>query len=176
MPLKVRALRMNFPAYFKLKATSLSCRESSRIQRLKETDPIWSWICSSLSQLDPWGSEVRESWSCYVHVLCTFQKWILFTSRNIFSWKDGLNEPRKKERGTAGEAWKGLCIHAKSRQSCLTLCNPVYCSLPGSSVHGILQAKRQLEWVVMPSPRGSSQPRDWTASFVSCIGRWVIYH
>ena len=43
--------------------------------------------------------------------------------------------------------------------SFLTLCNPVDCSLPGSPVHGILQA-RILEWVAMPSSRGSSQPRD----------------
>ena len=46
-------------------------------------------------------------------------------------------------------------------QSCLTLCNPMGCSLPGSSVHGILQA-RILEWVAMPFSRGSSQCRDWT--------------
>ena len=45
-------------------------------------------------------------------------------------------------------------------QSCLTLCNPIDCSPPGSSVHGILQA-RILEWVAMSSSRGSSQPRDW---------------
>ena len=50
-------------------------------------------------------------------------------------------------------------------QSCPTLCNPMECSPPGSSVHGILQA-RILEGVVMSSSRGSSQPRDWTQ--VSC--------
>ena len=50
-------------------------------------------------------------------------------------------------------------------QSCLTLHNPLDCSPPGSSVHGILQA-RILEWVVMLS-RGSPQPRDRTQ--VSCI-------
>ena len=45
------------------------------------------------------------------------------------------------------------------------------CSPPGSSVHGILQA-RILEWVVLPSSRGSSQPRDRTlVSSVSCIDR-----
>ena len=44
-------------------------------------------------------------------------------------------------------------------QSCLTLCDPVDCSLSGPSVHGILQA-RILEWVAMPSSRGSSQTRD----------------
>jgi len=40
-------------------------------------------------------------------------------------------------------------------QSCLTLCNPMDCSLPGSSVHGILQA-RILEWVAIPFSRGFS--------------------
>ena len=46
-------------------------------------------------------------------------------------------------------------------QSCLTLCDPVDCSPPGSSVHGILQA-RILEWVAISFSRGSFQPRDWT--------------
>ena len=44
-------------------------------------------------------------------------------------------------------------------QSCPTLCDPMDCSPPGSSVHGILQA-RILQWVALPSSRGSSQPRD----------------
>ena len=69
----------------------------------------------------------------------------------------------------------GLCMCAKSLQSCLTLCDPVDHSLPGSTVHGILQA-RILEWIAMPSSRGSSQLRDWTyTSFVSCIGRRFLY-
>ena len=51
-------------------------------------------------------------------------------------------------------------------QSCPTHCSPMDCSLPGSSVHGILQA-RILEWVAISFSRGSSQPRDWT--WVSCI-------
>ena len=44
-------------------------------------------------------------------------------------------------------------------QSCPTLCNPMDCSLPGSSLHGILQA-RVLEWVAIAFSRGSSRPRD----------------
>ena len=44
-------------------------------------------------------------------------------------------------------------------QSCPTLCNPMDYGPPGSSVHGILQA-RTLEWVAMPFSRGSSQTRD----------------
>ena len=68
------------------------------------------------------------------------------------------------------------CMHAKSPQSCLTLCNSMNCSPPGSFVHGTLQA-RILEWVSMPSSRGSSQPRDRIyVSFVSCTGRQVLYH
>ena len=62
-----------------------------------------------------------------------------------------------------------MCIHAKSLQSCLTFCNPMDCSLPGSSIHGILQA-RILGCFAMPSSRGSSQPRDWTRiSYASCF-------
>ena len=47
------------------------------------------------------------------------------------------------------------CMHAKSIQLCLTLCDPTDCSSPGSSVPGISQT-RILEWVAMPSSRGSS--------------------
>ena len=53
---------------------------------------------------------------------------------------------------------------AKSHQSYPTLCDPMDCSLPGSSVHGILQA-RILEWVAISSSRVSSQPRVKSVSF-----------
>ena len=61
-------------------------------------------------------------------------------------------------------------MRAKSLQSCLILCNTMGCSPPGSSVHGILKA-RILEWVAMPSSRGSSQPRD---RLLHC--RRILYH
>ena len=51
-------------------------------------------------------------------------------------------------------------------QSCPTLCDPMDCSPPGSSVHGLLQA-RILEWIAIPFSRGSSRPRDGTQAF--CI-------
>ena len=54
-----------------------------------------------------------------------------------------------------------ICMHAKSLQLCPTLCDPMDYSPPGSSVHGILQA-RILMWVAVPSCRGSSPPRDQT--------------
>ena len=50
-------------------------------------------------------------------------------------------------------------------QSCLTLCDPMDCSLPGFSIHGTFQA-RILEWVAISFSRRSSWPRDWT--WVSC--------
>ena len=55
---------------------------------------------------------------------------------------------------------------AKSLQLCLTVCDSMDYSLPGSSVHGILQATI-LEWVAMPSSRESSLPRDEPVSLMS---------
>ena len=61
-----------------------------------------------------------------------------------------------------------------SAQSCLTLCSPMDCSPPGSSVHGI---SRQEYRVAISSSRGSSQPKDQIhVSCVSCIGRSTLYH
>ena len=71
-----------------------------------------------------------------------------------------------------------ICVRmcAKSLQSCSTLWDPMEYSLPSTSVHGILQA-RILEWVAVPSSRGSSQPMDGTCiSYVSCTGRQILYH
>ena len=58
-------------------------------------------------------------------------------------------------------------------QSCLTVCDPMDCSPPGSSVHRILQA-RILEWVAIFFSRGSFQPRNQT--HISCIGRQILHH
>ena len=77
------------------------------------------------------------------------------------------------------EAWHaevcvGVC--AKSFQSCQTLCNSVDCSLPGFSVHGILQT-RTLEWVAMPSSRDLPDPGIKPASLMSPeLARRVLYH
>ena len=63
-------------------------------------------------------------------------------------------------------------MRAKSLQSCLTLCDPTDCSPPGSSVHGTSQA-RKLEWVAMPSSRGSSSPRDQTHGLLHLL-HWQV--
>ena len=68
-----------------------------------------------------------------------------------------------------------MTLHAKSLQLCPTLGDPMDCSPPGSSVRGILQA-RILEWVAMPSSRGSSRPRDQSrVSCISRVGRQILY-
>ena len=59
-----------------------------------------------------------------------------------------------------------FCMHAKLLHSCLALGHPTDCSLPGSSLHGILKA-RIPEWVAMPSSTGSSRLRDRTCG--SCF-------
>ena len=67
-------------------------------------------------------------------------------------------------------------VCAKLLQLCPTLCDLMDCSPAGSSVHEILQA-RILEWIAMPSSKGSSRPRDKTQVFyVSCSGRWILCH
>ena len=71
-----------------------------------------------------------------------------------------LSEPPGKPR------FIGAAAAAKSLQSCLTMCNPIDSSPPGSTIRGILQA-RTLEWVAISFSRRSSWPRDWTPG--SCI-------
>ena len=59
----------------------------------------------------------------------------------------------------AGSGCLSMCVRAKLLQLYAALCDPMDHSPPGSSVHGDSQA-RILEWVAMPSSRGSSQSRD----------------
>ena len=73
---------------------------------------------------------------------------------------------------------KSMCVPAESLQSCTTVCDPMDCSPlgPGSSVHAILQVQI-LEKVAISFSRGSAQPTDQTqVSYVSCIGRQILYH
>ena len=106
-------------------------------------------------------------------------------------WAAQLLQPPEKSmrflKGAFPTAWgRGLGWEAESRcvsatcakllSLCPTLCDPTDCSPPGSSAHGLLQA-RIVEWVTMTSSRGSSHPRDGTrVSYVSCSGRQVLYH
>ena len=64
-----------------------------------------------------------------------------------------------------------VCVCVVVTQSCPNLCDPMDCSPPGSSVHGICQA-RILKWISIPFAKESSQRRDW--SRVSCIAGWFL--
>ena len=116
-----------------------------------------------------------ESISCSI---VSYSLWPHGPTRLLCSW-----DSPSKNSGVACHSLlqgifltQGACLPAKSLQSHPTLCDPMDCSSPGFSVHGILQA-RILEWVPMPSSRGSSQPMDQAlVCYVSCIGRWVLYH
>ena len=77
-------------------------------------------------------------------------RWVTIPFFKASSWPRDQKKERKSE----------------VTQSCPTLCGPVDCSPPGSSIHGIFQA-RVLEWVAISFSRESSWPRDRT--YVSCI-------
>ena len=104
------------------------------------------------------------------HKRYTWKVWILWDVNSVsinLLWKVSEQGHRQILRSMHG------CMLLL--KSCPTLCNPVDQSPPGSSVHGILQA-RILAWVAMPSSRGSSRPRDRTrVSSVSRTGRWVLH-
>ena len=97
---------------------------------------------------------------------------VLNSKERGFQWEPHLSTRKGILRTVEGEGGFSLqtCSPMKVKvlviQSCLTLCNPMDCSLSGPSVHGILQP-RTLEWVAMPFSSGSSWPRDQTQ--VSCI-------
>ena len=70
-----------------------------------------------------------------------------------------ITPPRARGKSSVSHFWSES--ESEVTQSCPTLCNPMDCSLPGSSVHGIFQTKI-LEWVAIAFTRRSSWPRDWT--------------
>ena len=74
------------------------------------------------------------------------------------AWRAAVHGVAKSQTRLSGETELRTLV-CMSAQSCLTLCDPMDCSSPGSSVQGILQA-RILKWAAISSFRGSSQPRD----------------
>ena len=126
-------------------------------------------------------SEVFFSYFTAYHILtdysteCAFLCVFFFLAIHLFSKRDCTNSHCITSFFRTDTYCLSNC-QGEVAQSCPTLCNPVDCSLPGSSVHGILQA-RILEYVAISFSRESSWPRDQTCvSYVSCIGRWVLYH
>ena len=100
--------------------------------------------------LCPWGSPGKNT-----GVGCHFLFQGIFLTQGL---NPGFLHCRRMLYLWATGIWK---VKVKVDQLCLTLCETVDYSRPGSSVHGMLQA-RTLEWVAIPFSRGSSWPRDWT--------------
>ena len=125
---------------------------------------------------------------CCYPILCPFHKKIIFISKmkclrlretqyttlghTVWMWQkvriqiwDHVTSEAKhlpsKLHSILPSIYDIFCACAKSVQLYPTLCDPMDCGSPGSSVHGILQT-RILEWVAMPSSRRSSQPRSPT--------------
>ena len=109
--------------------------------------------------------------------MCTFVGKVILESKGFLEGSHNPNTPQTASsplwclRTYSSPPHSELSLSLSSEkvlvtQSCPTLCYPMHCSPPGSSVHGISQA-RILEWVAISFSRGSSKPRDGTQ--VSCL-------
>ena len=125
------------------------------------TRPLPSPLCSWILPLTPEPKHQGLSMLPMSKVLISLLDWLLCLFQEWREETQTIQPPIKYVTQLERKKVKVLVT-----QSCLTLCDTMDCSPPGSSVHGILQA-RILEWVAISFSRGSSQPRDWTQ--VSCI-------
>ena len=117
---------------------------------------LWVWKLTQVSEL------IEGSWLYFMiqvrRLLTWLRNFLLIQIKNKYS----ISFTSKK-------------VKVLVAQSCLILCDPMDCSSPGFSVHGILQA-RILEWVAIPFSRGSSQPRDQTWSSSSQADSLTLSH
>ena len=137
-----------------------------RSQRLMETGNslmvqwlgLWVFTAENTGSIPGRGSKILQA-MCQgkkIRLMETYQK-------DIGIWETlSLQKNNNYNQSNHTELYNQRLV----TQSCLTLCPPVDYSLPGSSVHGIFQA-RILVWIAIPFSRGSSQPRDHTR--VSCV-------
>ena len=151
------------------------CQRQSSLPALQEYNPH---LLSSKTLADN-----QQQNKCHLYCFRCQSKNLLCDK--IFSFHPDSNPQRHVEKlrlkeveNTLGSQWKRrietwlsdsrvVCCYCLVGQSCPTLCNPMNCNPPGSSVHGILQA-RIVEGVAISFSRGSSPPRDWAC--ISCIG------
>ena len=128
--------------------------------RRQEESPHWQLTAG------PWsGSSGKKCFCCLSHTV----DGILWQQPKNNAVMLSLQSVASRLSHSDGSTFMSSGGHREARSDS---CDLMDCSLPGSSVHGISQA-RVLEWVAIPFSSGfNSQPRDWTC--VSCLGREII--
>ena len=121
-----------------------------------------------------WNHSFAVHLSCLGPASCAFSSWV--SSGCVIRVAPAVN---CYEAGILFESWvpSGLTIRVAVMRW-LDDCNILFTDTTESIFFSLMRAQsRMLEWVAMPYSRGSSHPRDWThISFVSCIGRQIVYH
>ena len=127
-----------------------------QVSKVIDNDPH---PCIIPSPWEWWESENR--WDVTPLILLQYMAKGSCNYYRIGKWVDIILEEADPVRWAFKNMVSSLTVCVLAAQSCLTLCDPMDYSLPGSSVHEILQATI-LEWVTICFSRGSSRPRDWT--------------
>ena len=136
----------------------------------------WQATVHGVAKHWTWLSDWAHTWSLLVSARFSFSwhispwmipAWALFQVGKTVNFASVISGPPLLDN--AAVSWLLTVVWSLSP----TLCDPMDCSLPGSSVHGILQA-RILEWVAISFSRGFSWSNVWTC--ISCIGRRILYH
>ena len=136
-------------------------RPSPRIRKAK-------WLSKEALQIAEKRREAKSKGEKerYSHLNAEFQRIARRDKKSLLNYQCKETEENNR-MGKTRDLFKSCIGLAWVAQSCQTLCDPMACSLPGSSVHAILQA-RILEWAAISFSRGSSRPRDRT-----CVSRLV---
>ena len=154
-------------------------------------DLLWPGIKPVHPSLEAWSQPLdHQGNQSYFWVHCLLPTWIVTESPNMQihmreeprverrPWRVAISpgqlvtRQQLVTRSTSPLASRRPCCCCLVTQSCLTLCDPMDSSPPGSPICGVSQ-ERILQWVAISFSRGSSRPRDQT--HVSCIGRRVLY-
>ena len=160
-----------------LGSSSMDCAQSPPFKEYTVRIRRGKTECSIATEpITIWTKRLRSTLTVTRYVDSTYHLWynVMKMVLHLYGLTHSPSLIGGKTSNILQSIW--LCMCAKSLQSHSTLCNPTDCSPPGSSVHRILQV-RMLEWVAMPSSRGSSWRRDQIhVSNMSCIRRQVLYH